>query len=337
MKIKTQDFLSILSSIKPGIDQKGLIENTDNFIFTEQYIASFNDNICIIYPFKGEFKCSVPAEELYQTIKCFDNNLLDIFIDNNLLNIIDNNTVVKLKIDYADDIINIIDSFQITNKKMKNLPKDFLEALSLCRLSVLKDKQRPAMNCIFIEDEYMASTDGMRISEYHLSQSMDCSILLPVFSVNYLLNYPIKYFYLTSRWVFFKTDNLFFCSRLIDSEFPNYEKIFRDFKSSRKINFPENIKSKLQPAIIFAEGDNKYDKSIHLEIKNNKLICKSQNDYGSLLIKEDYKNEENINISFDINPYFLLEILKYTQTFKYNDTKILFKSNSFNHIIALLK
>ena len=62
MKIEREELLKVLSAIRPGLAKKDIVEQATHFIFTGQEVLTYNDQICISYPFETDFECSVPAD-----------------------------------------------------------------------------------------------------------------------------------------------------------------------------------------------------------------------------------------------------------------------------------
>src|SRR4030042_4973076 len=78
MKVDKKILLKVLSECSPGLSEKGLIEGTDRFTFSGDYVLTYNDQICVTSPFKTDFKCSVPAKELLNIISNADGEEIEL-------------------------------------------------------------------------------------------------------------------------------------------------------------------------------------------------------------------------------------------------------------------
>lgn len=341
MKINKKELLKGLEVISPALAKKSFIKNSMDFIFTGKNILAYNDQICIFYPFISDFACAIPSDEFYKIIYNIPYDEIDIIIKENKLIILTKDIEANIICDSIDSILNIINNLEIDNaiKYAKELPSNFIEALQFCAFSTARYGQNESLKCLLIEDEFISSTDGYRISEYKMQDKIDISILLPVYSANELIKCNVNKYYLSGNggWIYFFTDNgIYFCSRLVNNDFPQYLSFFNDFQNI-PINIPSEIENNISIIEVMASGTERLEKEIEVEIFNNKWILYGRNDLGWIK-KEIIFNNKNIeNIKFKINPYFFKEIISKTKTmFLSNDKiKILFKNNDFKHVLAL--
>ncbi|MCK5343207.1 MAG: hypothetical protein KAR20_07375, partial [Candidatus Heimdallarchaeota archaeon] len=63
MKVEVQKLLSALNVVNPAVSkrQKGGMEQMTHFIFTEDSVTAFDDQLCISYPIETGLKCTVKA------------------------------------------------------------------------------------------------------------------------------------------------------------------------------------------------------------------------------------------------------------------------------------
>lgn len=336
MKIDREELINVLSILKPGLSKKSIIEQTTHFIFTGKELLTYNDRICVLYPFKTDFSCSVPAEEFYKILIGIHCDEVELSFEKEKMLIIGENIKASLATDTGEDIIDRVKSLSLAKaiKKKALLPKDFFEALSLCIFSASKDATRPVFTGILIEDKYVASTDGIRISEYKMKSSIDDVVLIPATSVDELLKFNAEYFYIDKTWIYFiDKNNAIFATILLNEEYPDYTRILKGF-DTKEIVLPDNMQQIIETSSILAEGDFELDKEIIVEISQGKIKCKGQNEKGSIVYNRsiDYYDED---LSFVINPYCLSKILSHTQSMFYGENKVMFKDKSFKHIIAL--
>lgn len=338
MKLNRQKFIDILSLLRPGLSKKAIVEQTTHFVFTGKEVVTFNDQICIAYPFKTDFTCSVPAEEFYKILSGITVDDIELIFEKDKLNIIASDINAALATDTGEMVIGKVKNLGIEKalKKKVDLPEDFIEALSMCMFSASKDATRPELTCLMIEDQYIASTDSYRISEYKMKASTNCFVLIPAISVVDLVKYNIKSFYTDEKesWVYFFTkENLVFCSRIIVNDYPDYIKHLKGF-TGEEIKLPKDMKRIIATSSILAEGEFDSDKEIDVEIVKNKLRCRGQNSKGwiSSSTKIEYNGDK---ILFTINPLFLDKILDHTTSMFYGEGKVLFKDKSFKHVVSL--
>jgi len=338
MKIKRQELVDILAAVRPGLAKKAIIEQATHFIITGNEIVTYNDRVCVSHPFKTDFSCSVSAEELYKILVGISHEEIDIQYKNQKIYIRGKGLDAGLTTSAIDDIVKKVESLKINEAAIQktSLPENFVEAINMCIFSTSKDLTNVGMTCLLLEDEYIASTDDLRISEYKMKSKIDCSILLPVVAAIELVRYNIKEYCLIDSWVyFFDASNTCFCARLVRADFPEYKPFMEGF-NDQKIQFPDNIIQMIETTSILASGETEQDKEVEIEIVKGMLKIKSKNNIGWIENEIEISNANFDNsIQFAINPFFMAKIMNHTKTMFYGGNKALFQSGEFRHVIAL--
>jgi DNA polymerase III sliding clamp (beta) subunit (PCNA family) len=338
MKINKMEFLNALEAVKSGLAKKDIVEQATHFIFTGESILTYNDRICVVYPFETDFSCSVPSEELYKIISSTDDDTLDVSLVDKNISIKGKKIKASLATDTGDQILeraNLL-SYNKSLKKSQKLPKDFVEAITMCMFSTSKDATRPALTGVLIDGDYIASTDGFRISEYKMASGIDNDeIIVPATSIVELVKFEPLKFYIEKSWAYFiNKQNAIFCCMIIIDKFPDYSKFLKGFEKV-EITLPKNTKQMIEMVSVLAVGDFDLEKEITVKIESNQLSCKGQNARGWITNtgKIEYDGEP---IEFIINPLFLMKILDHTASMFLGDGKILFTDQHFKHIISLV-
>ncbi len=337
MKIQRQKLIDVLTAVKPGLAKKAIIDQATHFIMTGQEILTYNDRICISYPFKTDFSCSIIAEEFYKILMRITHNEVDIELKDGQLAISAQRVRAHMATESGDNVLPMIESLKLERAKLlaKPLPEDFIEGVTLCMFSAAKDMGTPILTCLYLNGDMIASTDDMRISEFKMSKSMGCSILLPAASAMELVKFNVKQFAIAPKktWVYFFTeDGAVFCSRLVSGQFPDYAKFMTGFDSD-KIDLPDDMPGLVETASILAEGDNDQDRQVEVAIDKGRIKCKGQNKIG--WVESDARIRTKLEAKFTINSVFFLKILEHTKSMYFDGQKALFKSGGFRHIIAL--
>ena len=69
MKINTEKFRQALTTVKPGLSSKDIIEQATKFVFMDGKLVTFNDEICIQYPLEElDFSGAINSDELYKLV-----------------------------------------------------------------------------------------------------------------------------------------------------------------------------------------------------------------------------------------------------------------------------
>lgn len=337
MQIQKQELIDILTAIKPGLSNKAIIEETTHFIFTGKQIATYNDRICILHPFETAFSCSVPADKFFKILNGVKNEKINLSFEDDKIKIKSKGLNASLATMTGENIIEMISAIDINKMKTnkKSLPEDFIEAVTMCLFSTSKDLTNPVMTCLFINKENIASTDDLRISEYTMKSKINESILLPASSAIQLIKYTFNQYSISedNNWIsFFDKNDLCFCCRLIEGEFPNYKPLIQDFESE-EIELPKDVKSMIETAAISAEGETDIEKEIEIKFEDGLILLKGQGKTSEIETYSKAKIKNNIN--FKINPFFMSKIIDHTHSMFLGEGKALFKSGEFRHVIAL--
>lgn len=342
MKINRKELFTALTLAKAGLSKKDIIAQAQHFIFTGTDICTYNDQICIIVPFKTDFSCSVKGEELDKIISGISEENILIDLKDQKLNITTKKTKASLStmVDEEGKVEEMIENIKIkTNKKnfWKSLPSNFIEGISLCIFSASKDMTQGIRSCIAINDDSIWSTDNLRISWYKMNDNVE-EMLIPVRNAEELVKYQDVIEYgLSKGWVHLKTkEGLIFSSRTIEGDF-TYSVLMNFFKEPDKtFDLPKELKDVLQNISVLADGTYAINKSVNIEIDDGVMTCKAMQDtsWVTKVLDIDY-NEEPLH--FSVNPFFFAQILNKTTTFGiYENAKVaIFIRDNFKHIMAL--
>jgi len=339
MKVNKKELVKILSLLKPGLAQKGIIEQSQHFIFTGKDIITYNDQICISHPFETDFAFSVPAAEFLKVLSGISEEEITITTSKEKEKFI---FIIKTKATSAGFTSKVDDKAlelakEVIEKKIRftKLPDQFKESVELCVFSASKDFTVPHLTGVYIDKENVFGSDDFRISHYLLNEEFKDSFIIPAESVLGMKDFEFVRYAIKDGWSYFKTkDNILFCSRLIEGSYSDDPLEYFEFKGDR-IKFPSDLKTIVENASVMAEGDFDTDKKVYIKIGDGRISCKGENDKGWVESFLDMKSRKEIN--FTINPIFLTQILHKTDFVLVGEDRILFKSDNFKHLVQLFE
>jgi hypothetical protein len=331
MKINREELLQALKKIKPGIAKKDIVEQTTHFIFTGLEVITFNDSISIKYPLKTDFKCSVPAEDFFKIISELDCENLELKLKESILHFETGKAKVKMPVSLEINKSLLVKE----NDKWKDLPEDFIDAISFCLFSAAKDMTKIVLTYIDIKGDIVSSSDNYRITQYQMKKKLGSPILISAEAVQELIKFKIKKYSLTDSWTFFSTkDGIIFSCKRISETFPDLTRIL-NMVEGQKIKFAKETQKAVQISSIFAEGNFDIDRKIKVKIENGKLTCIGEKQSGRVEFCVDSPTMKNKEIEFTINPEFFLKILSSCSNAIVGKGKITFISDNFKHLISL--
>jgi hypothetical protein len=326
-KLKTQDLVEALGKIRGGISTKGIVEGFGNYSFDNDMVRTYNDHLCISYPFKTGIVASVNADAL--------NGVLNKIGDTEIVLSIDDNSIVISGTKTRAGLITTDIAKHITiSGAWQTLPKDFIHGLSLCAFSAADNMSMGLLYCLFVENNKIYSSDNFRISRYEMESDMQVKFLIPSRSAEEVTKFDVKEFSLDDSWIHFKSDNgAIFSCRIVAGNYKDVNPFFQT--QGKEFTLPQEIRKYVDASLIMAEGKREFEKRIEMTVSPKLITIKGETQIGWIESKVpcDIDIEEEFKIS--INPIFLNEILSKTTKVIVGEGKALFQSENFDHVMVL--
>lgn len=162
----------------------------------------------------------------------------------------------------------------------------------------------------------LVSVDGYRLSFRKttlLNENEDIKAVIPgktLNEINKILSNEDEFevsLYFTDKHILFDLGDSTVVSRIINSDFINYEQIFsNDYNTIANIN-RKNIITCLERASLLSRENKKTP--VKIEIKNNKLIITSNTELGTAY-EEIEINRQGDDIAIAFNPKYIIDALK---------------------------
>jgi len=337
MKVEKEELFKALSKVQPGLSDKAIIEQTDHFIFDQDYVRTYNDEIAISYPFKSGFCTAVKADEFFKLISKTEDKKIDLEIKDNFL-VMSGKDLGRARMIMASEVK--CPTVEIKARRWFQLPKNFPEAIRFASFSADWNMLQKELTCLWIKDQYVISSDRFRATKYEMDSKLP-EFLLPATIAQKLCKYTPTYYIVEAEgaWIHFRnTEGIIFSSRVIEGEYPYQEEVWATFTLKGDIvKIPEGLKEAVDRAKIFTQGMVRGDSDlIQLKVdKSGKLTCRGEGTLGDVE-KEfaiDYKKKD-----FEIKapPEALIEILTYIKEMRVSNDKLYFSGPNFEHVISLI-
>lgn len=334
MKIKKEEFIKMLETLKPGLSNKDIIEHSDSITFTGKRAISYNDIIAVTFPFKTEFNGTVKADKLLSHVtkaKADKEGYLKVKNKKSELVISSGNSKAGLPIN--EDTIDLEELGDIPTK-WKKLPGDFTTGIRLSTFSAGTDATEPKLLCLHINKDQIQSSNGDRCFRYKMNNKIKKEFLIPATSAFAIINHPIKKYSVTKNWLHFKTkDKVIISLRMYaDVSYPDTDFLFD--LHGKSFEFPEKLRETINEAVNFI-GDDEEDRNIQVHIKKDKFKIKSKSVHG--WFDGWVKAKSKKKASFEINPFFLQDILKSSNKAILDKSKNLlkFKSDKWEYVVNI--
>jgi len=336
MKINRQQFIDALTKVKPGLANNEIIEQSNNFIFDDDIIRTFNDEIAITHKFKTGLVGSVTSKEFYALLtKIPDEEITAEMKD-------DSKFVFKGK--KKQTTFNINPEIGLTNIEpaglkadvWQDLPNDFCDCVKRCTFSISKNMTSVELTGVCVAGDTVLSCDRIRATRIVMAGAVEENFILPGNAAEIINNYNPHRYYMDTNWIHFvNKENTTLSVRRISAEFPvdSVNGVF-DFKG-KKISLPDGLKDALDRSkiLINSEMDNK---EVALIFTAGDITCEAIGIVAQHTEQIDsaYKGKD---FKITIDPKLLADILQRISTATIGEDKVLFKDDKgFEHVILLV-
>jgi len=343
-KVNRKDFLGALKKVVVGVDSKDtfLLEGADCFIFDDDWIRSYNNDLSVCVKFPVGIKGAVRAAEFYRLVDKMKGDQLRLSLKKENILVTDGRTSLEMTKMDEGLIKNKIIDFNFEEMKWKKLPDDFLLGSRLCVFSA-GDSILGVLGGVYFGENKISSTDRFRASLFQMEKKMD-SFVLSKESLSELLKFEgVNKYYLDDNWVhFIDDDNLFFSIRLLSSEYPleTVESLFdlKDLenKKNKSLTFPEGFRDTIERVGLFSYGKEFGLEYIRMEIEGDTITCSGERVGGKVVERIKIKESIDEKITIKISSKSLLDILQVTNVLYFRENKVLFRSSKYFHLISLV-
>lgn len=334
MKIEKNKILNVLNQVKPGITTKEILEQSSSFVFKNNRIYTFNDEIMIQYPFEFEFEGAVQAQELYTLLTKSKEKELEFEITENELRIkgkrgragIRLDTEISLPIEEVEE-----------PEEWKDLPDDFLEGAKFCYFSAASSMATPALTCLKLHKSSIISCDNLRISKFKFDEECfeeNTPILLPASCISILSKYNITKYSTTEEWLHFGNDEgLIFSCRIMEEDYPELNQFLK--VKGEPLSLPDELKEVIDKTRIFSIGGlTENEEELQVSIESGKLVLRGEGEKGwyEEKVRIRYKGEKKI---FIIHPLHLQQIILHVNQCIVGEHSLKFEGDNFIYVVYL--
>lgn len=333
MEISVKDFKEALEIVKPGLSvSQTTIEHSTSFAFTKKNVITYNDEICITHPLADlDMQGAIESELLYKYLSKLKSSRVTLEINESEVTLKSGRSKATFMLD-SEIKLPLDDEQLITKGKWKELPKEFIEAVTMAKECASKDTIRAKLNCVHINKAgFIESSDGFRILRYTMPEKLPVkTVLIPVSSMNAVIRIKPTQVAKGKEWIHFrnKAGTVISC-RVLDEEFVSTEEYLKDGKDGSKLEFPKELIDSLDTAAIFAENF-----MVKITIDKKKLTISSNSQLATYNEVIESKSKM-APFAFQITPYLLKDILKQITSCTIYKDKMIFKNENWRYMTTL--
>lgn len=343
MKVEKGKFQAMLASVKPGLAKREIFEQATHFIFTGQHLMTYNDSVCISYPFESDFQCSVKAEDLYKTLNKIVADAVQISSAETKMSIKSTRTSLNLStvVDEDHKVADLAMKLQKSTEgeEWNPLPDNFIEGVSLCVFSASTDLTAGVLTGVLVQGDDIFTSDRHRASWFKLSHAINDVMIMRAKDALELIKFPLVKYQAHDNWLHFRTEEgVMFSVRSVLGEFRDIKWLFEETEKAEADAFfklPDDLKDTLEIAIVMAEDEGIHT-NVSISIGNNVFRCYASKRRGEVERSLSVKYTRD-PVEFKINPKFLLQALSSgTTTMSLRSSRAFMSSGSFKHVMALV-
>ena len=328
MKLDRQSFLHKLKTVHPGLASKEIISQSRSFIFMDNKIVTYNDEIAVFQPFESDLNVAVKAEAMFKVLGKLRAKEIDLEYADGFLSVMTKST--KTDIIAEAEILLPFEELP-TPDTWKDVDPKFLEAIHMCGPVATTDYTQPLLQYLYINGKTVTATDSYEVLIHDLETEHE-KMFLPAIVVKHLISFAPDQFSVNGSWIFFKNSDeaIFCCKTVVEEEFPEVEDIFGFEGESIDLN-PCMIEM-VNNAEIFAhrEGEETY---VNIVTKDGNMVIAGKGDSG--IHRERTKIDYQGQVSFEIEPKVFIEAVKLNDSIIVGEEMIKIEGQDFKYAGSL--
>ncbi len=269
MKVEREKMLAALAAVTPGLATKEVVEQSSCFVFTNNRIITFNDEIsCSVdSPLEG-VEGAVKATPLFQLLNKMSEETLDIFPQDSELRVhgarrrsgVRMEAEVELPVDAID-----------LPEKWRKLPEEFLNAARIVSRCAGADDSEFCLTCIHIHSDFVEACDDIQAARYPLAIKLQQPIIIRRDALKHTFGMDMVAYGETEDWFHLrnKAGMIVSCRRYVE-EYPDLDQtgIFKPGKG--KIKLPQGLVSAAEKAAVFS-SENVEMNNVIIDLRTGKL------------------------------------------------------------------
>lgn len=306
MKIPRGPFLAKLNEAAIGLASKPTVEQSNTFVFKEGRLFTFNDEILVSAESPLDFDAAVNAQELLGVLGRLPDDEVDISLKG-----------TELRIKGMRRSAGIACSLEVTLPveavpaagTWGKLGEGAAGALEQAARVAGRDESQYLATCVHATPDLVEACDNFRMIRTVLPTGFPDRALLPATSVEKLEGLELTKMALGEGWVHFRTGAGSSISLRVSAE-PYHQGIdaLLELENPEGVVLPANLGEIVERAEVFLEAD----ALVNVKLAADELVLTSRKEGGWYREKKRAKYSGR-PLNFDINPKFLVEMLKHTR------------------------
>ncbi|HEC66121.1 MAG TPA: hypothetical protein ENI23_12580 [bacterium] len=331
MRVKREELVQKLESVLPGLATKPIIEQSQCFVFTDEKLVTFNDEVACSIDSPLDIQGAIPAKALLQLLNKLPEEEIEVRVEENELLIRVGKKKTKLRME--EEMTLPIEELEEPTKWRK-IPKGLVQAINISLSCAGKDESQFVLTCIHIHPEWVEACDNFQVIRYPLKTGLKKSVLIKRDSLKAIVGLDMTEWSQTDNWTHFRNPlGLTLSCRRYLEDFPDLTKVLAI--KGKPMELPKNIKDVVVRAEIFS-SENTANDSVMVRMKSGKMEIKGEGPSGW------YKEVKSIEydgppLAFAIAPKLLVEISSKSTSCQLGDTGLRVDGDGFTYVTCIEK
>jgi DNA polymerase III sliding clamp (beta) subunit (PCNA family) len=331
-RINRADLLRQLETVQPGISPRGLIQQSDSFVFKDGFVYTYNDEIACQAksPFDKAFVGAVKEKPVMAILGKLAEDEIDVEISDGELLItgkkrragIHMDATIELPVDKVEKPVD-----------WKPLHEDFTDAVNIVQECASNDQSHFVITCVHLHPKYLEACDNYQLTRYKIKTGVAEPTLVKRDSLKYVTSLDMTEFSETPNWIHFRnqTGMVLSCRRYMES-YPDISRILQ-MEEGHAATLPKGLAEAAEKAQIFSSENGENDQ-VFVELVPGKLRIKGQGTSGW------YQEVKRLNysgdsMSFFISPKLLIELTKRHNECTISSDRLMVNGGKFVYITVL--
>lgn len=313
MRADRERLLKSLQILQPGLSPKESVEQSSCFVFTDNRIVTFNDEVacCCKSPAKG-LTGAVSAKQLMELLTRMTEDEVDLQSGKSEL-------IVKGKrrsagIRMESEIALPFSSVEQA-KVWRPVHEHFVESIALAAACASSDETQFEVTCVRIHPKWVEACNEHQAIRCRFPTGFENVALARCSSIKHIIGMGAVEFSETETWLHFRNANKDILScRRFDEEFPDLKEIVS--LTGKRAVLPKGLADAADKAAIFLSDVAPDDQQVLVKLGGGKLTLLGEGTMGWYRETKKCKYDGK-PIEFLISPRLLIEIVN-----KYTDCRI---------------
>lgn len=305
-RVNREKFLHCLENVQPGLSPRGIVQQSDAFIFKDGTVTTFNDEVACRMPsgLSKELSCAVPSVKLLEILRKLVEDELEVEEKDSELIVTGKSRQFGIRIE--KDITLPVDTVEQPTEWIK-LDDGFCEAINIVQQCVGRDESRFCLTCVHIHPEWLEACDGQQLCRWKLVTPIESSTLVRQSSIKSVVSLGMSEFNETKNWLHFRNSQglILSCRRYVE----NYPDITSYLNvDGEPVTLPKSLGEATDKAAVFA-SENSDAQHVMVKLKPGKLEIKGTGITGWFREVKKLKYEGR-GMEFLIAPQLLIDLVK---------------------------